>query len=92
MERKSHPKRCLYLEKEQGMVEMTFELDARGLDKKAVVVFEKLYDEEEHLIAREENIDNEDQMIAYKKSKVVKKVNTENTKPVSVQKISENRR
>ena len=34
---------------------------------KAVVVFENLYDEEDHLIADEANIDNADQTIIYKK-------------------------
>lgn len=36
---------------------MTFELDARRLAGKSVVVFERLYDEEEHLIAKEEDIE-----------------------------------
>ena len=45
---------------------MTFELDARELGGKAVVVFENLYDEEDHLIADEANIDNADQTIIYK--------------------------
>lgn len=70
-------------EEEQGTVEMTFVLDARKLDNKAVVVFEKLYDEEEHLIAREENIDNADQTVTYKKTEILKKVTTKKTPPAS---------
>ena len=47
-------------ENEEGTIEMTFELDARRLAGKSVVVFERLYDEEEHLIAKEEDIENAD--------------------------------
>ena len=73
-------------EKSAGTVEMTFELDARELGGKAVVVFENLYDEEEHLIADEANIDNADQTIIYKKNEkpaVSPKINTDNPKPSS---------
>ena len=73
-------------EKSAGTVEMTFELDARELGGKAVVVFENLYDEEDHLIADEANIDNADQTIIYKnneKSAVSPKINTDNPKPSS---------
>lgn len=73
-------------EKSAGTVEMTFELDARELGGKAVVVFENLYDEEDHLIADEANIDNADQTIMYKnneKSAVSPKINTDNLKPSS---------
>ena len=73
-------------EKSAGTVEMTFELDARELGGKAVVVFENLYDEEDHLIADEANIDNADQTIIYKnneKCAVSPKINTDNPKPSS---------
>lgn len=73
-------------EKSAGTVEMTFELDARELGGKAVVVFENLYDEEDYLIADEANIDNADQTIIYKnneKSAVSPKINTDNPKPSS---------
>ena len=50
-------------ENEEGTIEMTFELDARRLAGKSVVVFERLYDEEEHLIAKEEDIENADQTV-----------------------------
>lgn len=56
-----------------GTVEMTFELDAQELDGTSVVVFERLYDEEGYLIAKEENIDNTDQTITYKKPETPQK-------------------
>ena len=56
-----------------GTVEMTFELDAQELDGTSVVVFERLYDEEGYLIAKEENIDNTDQTITYKKTETPQK-------------------
>lgn len=70
-------------EKDAGMIEMTFELDAQELDGKSVVVFEKLYDEDEHLIAKEENIDNKDQTVTYKKPEVPKKISSVKTPPAS---------
>lgn len=51
---------------------MTFELDARRLAGKSVVVFERLYDEEEHLIAKEEDIENADQTVLYRKQEIPK--------------------
>lgn len=57
---------------ENGMVEMTFELDATDLNEKSVVVFEKMYDKGEHLIAREESITNQEQTVVYKRVKVSK--------------------
>ena len=59
-------------ENEEGTIEMTFELDARMLAGKSVVVFERLYDEEEHLIAKEEDIENADQTILYRKQEIPK--------------------
>ncbi len=59
-------------ENEEGTIEMTFELDARRLAGKSVVVFERLYDEEEHLIAKEEDIENADQTILYRKQEIPK--------------------
>lgn len=59
-------------ENEEGTIEMTFELDARMLSGKSVVVFERLYDEEEHLIAKEEDIENADQTILYRKQEIPK--------------------
>jgi len=56
-------------EKENGTVDMTFELDASELDGKSVVVFEKIYDKAENLIAREENISNQEQTVIYKRLK-----------------------
>ena len=56
-------------EKENGTVDMTFELDASELDGKSVVVFEKIYDKAENLIAREENISNQEQTVIYKRVK-----------------------
>lgn len=56
-------------EKENGTVDMTFELDASELDGKSVVVFEKVYDKAENLIAREENISNQEQTVIYKRVK-----------------------
>lgn len=73
-------------EEPTGTVEMTFELDARELDGKSVVVFETLYDEEEHLIADESDIDNADQTITYKKietPRVSKKISSQKTKPTA---------
>ena len=69
-----------------GTVEMVFALDAQKLDGKSVVVFESLYDEEEHLIAKEEDLDNAEQTITYKKNEnppVSDKNNNEKSKPVS---------
>ena len=69
-----------------GTVEMVFALDAQKLDGKSVVVFESLYDEEKHLIAKEEDLDNAEQTITYKKNEnppVSNKNNTEKSKPVS---------
>ena len=69
-----------------GTVEMVFALDAQKLDGKSVVVFESLYDEEKHLIAKEEDLDNAEQTITYKKNEnppVSDKNNTEKSKPVS---------
>ena len=54
---------------ENGTVDMTFELDASELDGKSVVVFEKIYDKAENLIAREENISNQEQTVIYKRVK-----------------------
>ena len=59
-------------ENEEGTIEMTFELDARRLAGKSVVVFERLYDEEEHLIAKEEDIENADQSILYRNQVIPK--------------------
>ena len=59
-------------ENEEGTIEMTVELDARMLAGKSVVVFERLYDEEEHLIAKEEDIENADQTILYRKQEIPK--------------------
>ena len=59
-------------ENEEGTIEMTFELDARRLAGKSVVVFERLYDEEEHLIAKEEDIENADQTVLYRKQEIPK--------------------
>ena len=56
-----------------GTVEMTFNLDAQKLNEKSVVIFEKLYDEKGHLIAREENIDNKDQTVTYRKPEIPQK-------------------
>ena len=70
-------------EKDTGMIEMTFELDAQELDGKSVVAFEKLYDENEHLIAKEEDIDNKDQAVTYKKTKMPKKITSVKTTPTS---------
>ena len=52
---------------------------ARRLAGKSVVVFERLYDEEEHLIAKEEDIENADQTILYRKQEIPK--NTIGEKP-----------
>lgn len=70
-------------EKSTGNIEMTFELDAQELDGKAVVVFEKLFDEKEHLIAEEENIDNKDQTVTYKKTDVPAKTTSSKNTPDS---------
>lgn len=73
-------------EEPDGMVEMTFELDARELNGQSVVVFEHLYDEEEHLIAREADIENTDQTITYKKTEnppTSKKITTSKSKPAA---------
>ena len=59
-------------ENEEGTIEMTFELDARRLAGKSVVVFERLYDEEEHLIAKEEDIENAEQTVLYRKQEIPK--------------------
>ena len=59
-------------ENEEGTIEMTFELDAHRLAGKSVVVFERLYDEEEHLVAKEEDIENADQTVLYRKQEIPK--------------------
>ena len=86
--RKITDRTTFYAGKSAGTVEMTFELDARELGGKAVVVFENLYDEEDHLIADEANIDNADQTIIYKNNEkicsIAEKSNTDNPKTIFI--------
>ena len=50
-----------------GSVVLSFELDAKSLEGKSVVVFERLYDEAGHLIVIHENVSDKEQTISFPK-------------------------
>ncbi len=59
-------------EKANGTVEVTFTFDASSLEKKSLVVFEKLYDAKGNEIANHEDINDEDQTVTVsEKGKIV---------------------